>query len=167
MRVKFHPSWLFAALYVAFLALVVSSDGRLPERLATHFDAAGRANGWSTREEWRGFSLLLGTALPLGAVGLFWVIRAFPVWTFNLPNRDYWLAAKRRRATFAWFLRRGWWLGCLELFFFLGIQWIVVRANAVSPPTLANGPMFAVAGLFLAGLLLWVVQLHRHFGRLT
>ncbi|HEV7404454.1 MAG TPA: DUF1648 domain-containing protein [Chthoniobacteraceae bacterium] len=165
MRSKIHPAWLFAALYVVFLALVAAAQGRLPERLATHFDGAGQANGWATREQWRSTSLFMGTALPLGAVALFWILRVFPTRSFNLPRRDYWLGAEQRPSTFAWFLRHGWWLGCLELCFFIGIEGMILRANAVSPPRLLTGPLLAVAGLFLAGLALWVRQMFRRFGR--
>jgi serine/threonine-protein kinase len=165
MRSRFHPAWLFAALYVAFVAVVTASQTYLPARLATHFDGGGRANGWATREQWCALVQLLGTALPLGAVGLFWIVRFFPVWTFNIPRRDHWLGTGERPATFAWLLRHGWWLGCLELLFFIGIEWLILRANAISPPQLVSGPLLVVAGLFLAGLALWVVQMLRRFGR--
>lgn len=165
MREKFHPAWLFGALYVAFLAVVAAAHGYLPDHLATHFDGAGVANGWASRAEWRSASLLLGTALPMAAVALFWVIRLFPARTFNIPRRDYWLSAEQRPTTFAWFLRHGWWLGCLELFFFIGIEWMILRANLVSPPRLLNGPMLAVTGLFLAGIAWWIIQMVRRFGR--
>ena len=165
MRVKFHPAWLFGALYLAFVALVAAAQGHLPERLAAHFDVAGQPDGWATREQWRSVCLFLGTALPLGAVALLWVIRLFPTWTFNIPRRDYWLGPEQRATTFAWFLRHGWWLGCLELLFFIGLEWLILRANSVSPPRLFNGSLLAVAGLFLTGIGFWIVQLLRRFGR--
>ncbi len=165
MRVKFHPAWLFAALYAAFLALVVAGQGYLPDRLATHFNVAGEPNGWASRAQWRSVSLFMGTALPLGAVALLWVIRLFPARTFNIPRRDHWLSAEQRGATFAWFLRHGWWLGCLELCFFIGVEWTVWRANLVSPPRLLNGPLLAITGVFLAGIAWWIIQMVRRFGR--
>lgn len=165
MRLKFHPAWLFAALYVAYLALVAISQNHLPERLATHFNGVGQANGWSTRDEWRSASLLLGTALPLAGVGLFWIIRSFPTSTFNLPHRDHWLSAEQRPATFAYFLRHGWWLACLELFFLTGLYWAIVQANAASPPRLASAPLFAFTALFLAGIGAWIFQLRRRFAK--
>jgi uncharacterized membrane protein len=165
MRLKFHPAWLFLALYVVFLAVVAASQRELPERLATHFDAAGVANGWATREQWRTISLIGGTALPLVMAGLFWLIRLFPPRAFNIPRRDYWLGPEQRSTTFAWFARHGWWLACLELFFFIGIEWAIVRANLVSPPQLVTAPVLAIAGLFVAGIGLWALQMVRRFNR--
>src|SRR4051812_48039734 len=165
MRLKIHPAWLFAALYLVFLTFVAASQHQLPERLATHFGAAGQPDGWATREQWRSISLIGGTALPLVMVGLFWLVRLFPNWSFNIPRRDYWLGPEQRSTTFAWFVRHGWWLACLELCFFIGLEWVIVRANLVSPPQLVSGPMIFVAGLFVAGMAVWAVQMLRRFHR--
>jgi uncharacterized membrane protein len=167
MRSKFHPAWLFAALYVIFLAVVAASQRQLPDRLATHFDGAGVPNGWATREHWRTISLLGGTALPLVMVGLFWLIRLFPARAFNIPRRDYWLGAGQRSTTFAWLLRHGWSLACLELFFFILIEWAILRANLVSPPQLVSGPVLMVAVLFVVGLGVWAAQMIRRFNRVA
>jgi uncharacterized membrane protein len=167
MRFTLHPAWLCAALYLLFLAAVAASQRQLPERLATHFDRAGEADGWATREQWRTISLAGGTALPLVAVALFWIVRLFPAWAFNIPRRDYWLGPEQRSTTFGWFTRHGWWLACLELFLFIGIEWVIVRANRVSPPQLVDGPILIIALLFVAGLGVWAVQMVRRFRRLA
>lgn len=165
MRATFHPAIFCLVLYVTFLAVVASSQAQLPERVATHFDGAGRPNGWETREGWRSASLFLGTALPLVALGAFCVLRWVPARMFNLPNRDHWLAPEQRGATLAYLMRHGWWLASIEIAFFIGIQWLIVQANATSPPQLANGPMLALAGVFLAALVYWIVQMRRRFTR--
>jgi uncharacterized membrane protein len=72
----------------------------LPDRLATHFDAGGRANGWSNQAGFiRTVVILIAIATaiflasgPLGHV---------PEWLINLPNKSYWLAPARRDDTFA------------------------------------------------------------------
>ena len=48
--------WVPLAIVGAAFALSFVLYGRLPERFATHWDASGTANGWSSR--WRGAFLL-------------------------------------------------------------------------------------------------------------
>jgi hypothetical protein len=42
---------------------------------------------------------------------------------------------------------------------------MILRANSVSPPRLFSGSLLAVAGLFVTGIGLWIIQLLRRFGR--
>ena len=164
---KFHPAILFVLLYLAFLGVVSISQTRLPEQIATHFNAAGEPNGWGTRESWRTTSLVLGTALPAAALFAFWMLRRVPVRMFNLPHRDHWLGPEERERTLAWLQRHGWWLACLEIAFFIGLEWLVVNANAAVPPHLENAKIFTLAGVFLVAIAAWIIQMQRRFSRVA
>jgi uncharacterized membrane protein len=70
-----------------------------PGRVPSHFDAAGRPNAWSSREEF--FFLQVGVTLGIAAlfIGLPWLLRSTPASLINLPNKSYWLAPERREET--------------------------------------------------------------------
>ncbi len=92
--------WILSFVFLVWQSL--SSYPKLPERLATHFDASGNLDGWSSR---RGFfigwyALILGmnaiwllsvTLIPRSLRGRF-------ARSINIPNRDYWLATDERKA---------------------------------------------------------------------
>jgi Na+/proline symporter len=142
---------LFLALVASALAQAVWQHDRLPERVATHFNAAGEANGWMSRDG--------QTAWHIGAVlfiaglleGIAWLSPRLPAQYINLPHRDYWLAPERRAATQAWLAGLTLGLGCAIILFFIGLFHLVYRAN------LAGSVLPVVpVGLLSLGLLLTV-----------
>lgn len=71
----------------------------LPERVASHFDAAGQADGWSSKTAFFVFNLAFVAGMALLFLGLTaWQGRIPSAW-INLPHKDYWLAPERRAAT--------------------------------------------------------------------
>jgi len=47
----------------------------MPERMATHFNAAGKANGWMNRREHGALMLIFGLGSSALVLGLCWAIR--------------------------------------------------------------------------------------------
>ncbi len=70
-----------------------------PSRVPSHFDAAGRPNAWSSRDEF--FMLQVGVTLGVAAlfIGIPWLLKSTPTNLINLPNKGYWLAPERREET--------------------------------------------------------------------
>ena len=70
-----------------------------PARVPSHFDAAGRPNAWSTRDEL--FTVQVGVTLLAAAVfiGIPALLKSAPAGLINLPNKRYWLAPERREET--------------------------------------------------------------------
>jgi uncharacterized membrane protein len=70
----------------------------LPDRIASHFDSAGRPNGWSSKES---FFILCGFMIVFMNI---WVpvvrylVKNLPPSMINIPHRDYWLATEERKA---------------------------------------------------------------------
>lgn len=155
------------ALHVLFLALVAAAiaqafwqHDRLPEQVASHFNAAGVANGWMTRDSQT--AAHTGIVLFLTAMfeGLAWIGPRLPAELVNLPHRDYWLAPERRAATHAWLGGTVWLLGCGLMVFILALFQQVYRANLAAAPMrtapagLIFGGLLFTAGLVLAGMFL-------------
>jgi uncharacterized membrane protein len=150
-----QPAWLtpsriaFAALLGIALLQGLIYYPQLPDRLASHFDAAGYPNGWSSKSAYfalQAFILLVATvcfaALPA------WLQRA-PTRLINLPNKDYWLAPERRAATLARLASTLTWFGCAALALTLTVTSLVIRVNLSRGSALPAATMWALLGTFV------------------
>jgi uncharacterized membrane protein len=136
---------------------------RLPRLVAAHFDAAGTANGYLPRELYMALMLLITVVVPV-------LVVVIPAWAFshpevrlNLPNREYWLAPERRAETIRFIARQTSLFTWLLLAFLCYAQWLVVRANALTPPALDSRAFLAGLVVFLVCTLSWIVRLLRRF----
>ncbi len=156
---------MLACLYLCFLAVMAFSAACLPDPVAVHFTKNGAANGWMRIEEHAAFSLFLAVVLPLPVVGIFYSLRFMPDKLINLPNRDRWLAQERRAETFAFLLGHSLWFACFSLAFVIGVDLLIVEANAHFPARLSLPISFLLLGGFAASLLAWTLRLALHFRR--
>jgi serine/threonine-protein kinase len=156
------PMLVLLILYLVFIGLLVATAGKLPERMATHFDFAGRPDGWMSRQGYlafmAGFGLLFPLLLPLVSLGF----RALPASVINIPHREYWLSPERREETNAYLVRHALWLAVLQLGFVIALHLLSVSANRQSPPHLSNA-IWGATLVFLRGIGLWGWQLVRRF----
>jgi serine/threonine-protein kinase len=137
---------------------------RLPERIATHFDGAGRPNGWMTRAGMGSFDVMFLVFVLGVVIGSALLIRVLPVSLINVPNRDHWFAPERRRQSHTRLLKHMLWFACLMVGFIIGVNHLVFLANL--QPTGAHLPgagMVALLVSFLAVLVFWTVRLYRLF----
>jgi uncharacterized membrane protein len=135
---------------------------RLPERMASHFDAAGRANAFLPKPA---FFILYASVLGLLSV-LFlltpMLLARLPNGMINLPNRDYWLAPERR----VWALAKvqafsvGFGNG-MQLFLLLVFR-DVMRANLLEVPKLSMR-IWVFLVLLAAFSIVWTVRMVRSF----
>ena len=95
--------WL--PVFVALAAIVFCAVDygyhykRLPPRVASHFDAQGRADGWSTKGEMVGMALVT-LVVVAATLAMMWLLAYYaPPSLINLPNKDYWLAPERQADT--------------------------------------------------------------------
>ena len=147
--------WVLLATVLAGWAQAIWQHDRLPERVATHFNAAGRANGWMSRDQHLVWQLATFTFVGLLMQGLLTLQRHLPAEYVNLPHRDYWLAPERRAATEDWLGSLYLVSGSLLSLFFLAIFHLVYRANLDPTPSLTTWvwPL----GLVLTGSILALV----------
>jgi len=145
---------------------VPSITGRLPERVATHFDAAGNANGYMSRETYHVFTLWFTLGLPIFIAAVTALIpKLLPPQLINVPNRAYWFAPERAQDSLAFLSEQGIWFGCILLIFLCSVDWLVVSANATDPVHLPATPFATAMALFFAALGLWMLRMFKRFGR--
>ncbi len=156
--------WIgFGLLVLAYAVVVLATAHHLPERVASHFSANGRADGWMPRAAYLRFALVFPWSLGAFFALIAWVLPKLPAGFYNLPRRDHWLAPKQRPATDAILGR---WMSappCLLLLFFGQLHLSIISANRLSPPRLETGLVLGpVIGLLLA-LMIWAVGLVLRF----
>ena len=162
-RILSWPGFLLVVAGVA--AFVAISSGSLPATVASHFDAAGRANAFMSRASYTRVMLALAVGIPLSVGMLPGLLMRLPGARINLPNREYWLAPDRRDATIGDLSRRMRASGILASVFLGYVHCLVVLANRRTPPELPLVPLIAGLGVFVALLGLWCVGLFRRYRR--
>jgi uncharacterized membrane protein len=140
---------------------------RLPERVATHFNGAGAANGWMTRQGFAQFDAAMGGFVLLVIVGVAFLIRVLPASLINIPHRDHWLAPERRRQTADKIFAHMLWLACIVVAFLMGINHLTFLANMSrgGPVHLPGAAFVGLLVAFLAAMGGWVAALYFMFPR--
>lgn len=159
------PLAALGIVLAAAAAFVVATSSSLPPTVASHFGVGGVANGFMTRPGYVTF--MVGMMLGLAALfeGLPRLLRGLRTASFNLPNRDYWLAPERRDATLDDLQRRMRWLACAMLALLAYVHWLVVQANAIQPPVLPEQAFILGLAGFAVAVIAWIVAFLRRFRR--
>ena len=148
--------WLMLALAgvtLAVGALMLGTAPLLPDRVATHFDWNGHANGWMTREGHVVFVLAIGVALPWIVYGLVPLLaRKYPRLA-SVRDQVYWLDPSRRDATLQVQRAFAGAIAILMSLFVLSLHLMLVEANATQPPRLDNGTLAIAVALFVVAML--------------
>lgn len=150
------PMVLFALLVVANAALVLSTGHLLPERIATHFDFSGDADGWMSRGGYQAFMIAFAVVLPTIEVALLSALPRLAPGSVRLPNREQWLAPERREETLGFLSRHGYWLGCLMSAFLGGVHLSILQANREQPAHMPSSVLAWVLVPFVLGTAIWV-----------
>lgn len=157
-------SKLTLLLLTAAAALVMQHYyGLMPDPMASHFDGAGRPNGYQSRD---GFfllsvALLVGNILVFAAFGP--MLRKLPPSWVNLPNRDYWLAPERREETIGYMARQMDWFGVATVLLLGIVLALACQANLDEQPRLEASTMLLLVGAYLVYSMVWLVRFVTHF----
>ncbi|MGH7794152.1 MAG: DUF1648 domain-containing protein [Candidatus Binatia bacterium] len=159
------PSAVLICLVVFAAAFIVYTTQYLPDPVAVHFGAGNQADGWMSRNGYLVFmlSLMIGMTAFISFV-VSTLPAKFPQWT-NVPNRDYWLAPKRRDESLRYLSAHGQRLCYLIVMMMLGMHYTILLANHARPPSLPAPVFTAILIGFAVALIWWIVRLYRRFPR--
>jgi uncharacterized membrane protein len=148
MRSRHTPVIVFTLLCLTIVGLTAYHLPTLPDQVATHFDAGGKANGWSNQA---GFIRFVAIVIAIAAALFFGatLLVRLPESMINLPNKDHWLAPERRDDTFAFI--RDWfrWFAALRLAVGALFVGMALRANLAAPPHLSGLAPWILAAYML------------------
>lgn len=82
---------LYAAVVAAYVGALAWAMTQLPARIASHFGADGRADGWSTRSGYLAFGVGVGLLVIVGLPLLSHLLLRGSGAGINVPHKDYWL----------------------------------------------------------------------------
>jgi predicted Ser/Thr protein kinase len=156
------PAIVFGSCYSELLLYVNATHSQLPNRVATHFGPSGAANGWMTRQD----HITLTCLTPLGLIAVLALLLGFNMLNpqlVNIPNRDYWMAPERRRATMFILGGQNLLLGASITIFLGCIYWSILTVNQSIPPKLSGGTLFGPVVGFVGLMALWGVGFATRF----
>ncbi len=154
-------SWIALLLAAGvFMACHADSVRLLPERVATHFDGAGRANGWMSRAQHVWFSPLIHLGASAFILGLTSILHRLPPVLLNLPNKDHWRDPAQYPAACAFLREWSRWLAAVMLVWAIFMDRQIVLANQTQPPRLDSAAIWMLTACFLAATsaaVLWLL----------
>jgi len=157
------PLVVMGVLLIAALAQLVVFLPMLPEPLASHFDGAGRANGWSSRTAFVSIELVVLLVIVLFFAALPASFRRLPDSMINLPRKRYWLAPERRDESLGFLIASLNWFGCACLALMVAVTHLVIRVNRGLDPLLPSGVMWGLLLTFFGFTVVWLLRLMLHF----
>ncbi len=149
--------WL---LVIIAVAQTVWYHPQLPETMASHFDGAGRPNAWSGKSGFFALYLVIVAFVASLFLAIGPLIRNRP--DMRLPNREYWLAPERRKATIAFIQRSLLWAGAASLALAVLVAQLAILANFKDPPRISNAIYWVLLAYFIY-LGIWLVRLFARF----
>ncbi len=155
---------VFATLLGIIVLQALVYYPRLPAQLASHFDARGLPDGWSSKSAYFALQALIVLVLTLCFAALPTWLEGAPVRLVNLPNKDYWLAPERRGATMARVASALTWFGCAGLAFIVVVTWLVIDFNLGHERVLPAAPIWVLLGGIVLCTVVLVLRL-LHLGR--
>ena len=134
----------------------------LPETLASHFDGAGRPNGWSSKQAFMTIYLLI-VGLML-AIFLFLppALGRLPNRLINLPHKDHWLASPRRAQSLAFLQTQLHWFGVVNMVLAIYTVQLVFQGNLEASPRLSDSFLWIMLG-YLVFVAIWIARLLLRF----
>lgn len=147
----------------ASLLLILWQGSRLPDRVASHFNAAGAPDSFMAREPFVLMQILLVSLLPL--LVWFGLMAAAGKGKLNMPHARQWLAPPHRGATLRFLAWHGAALSVSMVVFLSFVFAEVGQAHSAALPRLDSGGTLLHTGGYLVFVMAWVAVLHWRFRR--
>jgi uncharacterized membrane protein len=159
--------WLAVFLVVSAIAFSAMDIGyhydRLPPQMASHFDARGRPDDWSTKQQFVGMAIATLAVVTVALTPLTLLAYFAPKSLINLPNKEYWLAPERETETRRAIAQWGIWFTAATLWLLALVFHEAMAANLRQPPQMKS--IWCMLGGYLLLVLVMVIQLIARFWR--
>jgi uncharacterized membrane protein len=160
-----EPGWSAAHLLLLLLLGVMAWQTLhyyplLPATMASHFDAAGRPNGFQSRAFFFGLMWAVVLLMAVAFVATPLLLRHIPPRLLNLPNKQYWLAPERIGAAQRIMADEMGWYGAGVTAFLIFVMQLALQANLRRGP-LDNRLMLGGLAAFVIFSIFWTIRFYR------
>ena len=161
---KSIPWLIVATALIGSIVQAVFYWPYLPDEVASHFNAAGQADGWMSKTAFVTFVLLMQIGLAAMMFGIGWLIKVLPISMVNIPNREYWLAEERREQTLEESQSMMAWIAAATAIFLMVIFYLTFEANIGKEKQLNSAVSWICLFVFMVWLLVFcVVRLKKYY----
>lgn len=154
---------VLVAVLVLSLATAAVGHVMMPDRVASHFGADGRADGWSSK----GFFTVLMVVIDLMMFAMFYwshvLLERVDARFISLPNREYWLTDANKPAAIAKMRDFMAEFGVATLLLLIYAKISTIMANAGAEERLNSDVFLWVILIYLAYTVWWCVRLMRAY----
>ncbi|MGD9589435.1 MAG: DUF1648 domain-containing protein [Pyrinomonadaceae bacterium] len=156
---------IILVLAAAFFAHIAYYVPQLPATIASHFDGAGRADGWMSRNAFLILEAAILVLLFFEFLGIPWLIELLPERWINLPNRDHWLSAERRASSFLTIRKFFEYFAAVSLALLMIANHLVFNAN-LRGENLRSDLLIVVLTVYFVFVAVWLIMLIARFSRI-
>lgn len=154
------PMLMWTAYGLVLTARIVTiawATVNLPDRVASHFDASGAANGWTTRSGYLAFDIGI-TALMMIGIPMLRGLANGSGTGVNIPNRDYWFRPENRATLKRLLTGDLVFIACATGLLLTWLTISVVLANQQAVPALGSWSLLVVGAfvVVLVGRTVWM-----------
>ena len=144
-----------------------SAYPKLPDLLASHFNARGAANGWQTKPAFYGILVSVSVLAAVIGFAIPKMIAVLPAQLINLPNKNYWLRDEHLAETMAFLSAHFAWFGCALFLLDILVFDYAIQTNLYphNPPDPAR--LWYVLAGFLLFTMVWTMRMLAKFLRPT
>lgn len=155
---------VLVCLFLANIGQIVYYYPALPERVASHFNLQGIADGWLTKDAFMLVygGVVVGMTVFLSAIASF--LHKIPTAIINVPHKDYWLAPERKKETCQAVARYLIWVEAAVLALLLAVFHLIIRFNLGYQQKMSE-QVWILLALFGAFIIGWCIAFFRRFGK--
>ncbi|HKJ45871.1 MAG TPA: DUF1648 domain-containing protein [Balneolales bacterium] len=148
-------------LFIGTLQIYLYSS-MLPQKIATHFNAHGQADGWMSHRAFILYSI--GMFYFMGGIFLLsgWVIPKLPTELINIPNRGYWLHPARKEQAVEVLITYLYWIGVSTILFLLILTQMTILAN-IHQSIISSKIFWTVTGSYIVCIFTLGWKMYRYF----
>lgn len=156
---------IFLVCATIFAVGAIFDHQQLPNRIASHFNGRGVADGWMPKPSFTMTMLAVGFGVPAFVMAIMFSIRFFPAKYLNVPNPAYWREPTNYRKACDFLFISSLWFASAFLLWQTFFSQLIVSANLVSPPQLNSNHAILMTVPLLIFTFAWVVLIVLRFLR--
>ncbi len=134
-----------------------------PQRIMTHFDIQGHADGWMAKSRFLNFQLLMLTLMFAVFIIMTKLISKLPDWMIDVPYKQHWLNAHERPRTIAWLTEMHTRLGVFVILYMTLLFALTTLINLKQPASLAWWQVVCILLISVFAVVWWIHTIRRRF----